>query len=216
MCRAHGWQRGTSTLFCPTRKKWGRPLTTTALMELADIVSNLTLQDLKWKGAKYTWSNNSCGPRRIMCKLDRILVNQAWISEFVDSEAIFLPTDVSDHSPTLLQSLHSPTGGRSFRFFNKWISHPEFMDIVQSTWSIRVLDKNGREPTPMFRVIQKLKALKGKLKVWSRNTYSQQKSAITQTKQHLQLIQQAIQVQPQDENLRKQEYTLRSHLAQLL
>lgn len=54
------------------------------------------------------------------------------------------------------------------------------------------------------------------MKAWSRATIDQQKEAITQTKHHLQLIQQAIQEQPQDENLHKQEYTLRSHLTQLL
>lgn len=83
------------------------------------------------------------------------------ISQFVDSEAIFLPTDVSDHSPALLQNWHHPTGGRSFKFFNKWIGHPDFMRIVQTAWNTRILDRNGRIPTPMFRVVQKLKLLKG-------------------------------------------------------
>lgn len=82
------------------------------------------------------------------------------------------------------------------------------MDIVASTWNMKVLDRSGRKPTPMFTIVQKLEALK------SRSLQVQHKSSITQLRQED--IQLNIQEDPRNANLHRQEQSLRAQLLLLL
>ncbi|XP_013679210.1 uncharacterized protein LOC106383683 [Brassica napus] len=56
------------------------------------------LLDLPYCGNSFTWSNNQ-GLSVISKKLDRILVNDLWLSSFPDSLGVFGDPGISDHSP---------------------------------------------------------------------------------------------------------------------
>lgn len=106
------------------------------MAEFNNCLMDTDLNDLKWWGHKYTWWNKQVGLGKIECKLNRVLVNGAWLSLFASSKTNFLLPSISDHSPSIT------TVGRSrgvmqkpFKFFDMWIEHPTFLDVVKEAWA---------------------------------------------------------------------------------
>lgn len=56
---------------------------------------------------------------------------------------------ISDHSPIIVRVKESlNTGRKAFSFFNLWVTHPRFKQIVKDGWSTRV------EGTAMYQLVQ--------------------------------------------------------------
>ncbi|XP_022765942.1 uncharacterized protein LOC111310811 [Durio zibethinus] len=92
-------------------------------------------------------------------KLDRGLINDIWLTQIPNSEVEFLLPEVSDHCPalikltTLRQSPQKPV-----MFFHFWVKHPEFLKLVEESWTVPVsgklmvvLQKKLKRPKPMLR-----------------------------------------------------------------
>lgn len=116
------------------------------------------LSDLKTLGLFYTWQKNN-PVYFIQRRLDRVLVNDLWLSTFPASSVTCLCHNTSDHTPLLvdLAKTHS-SKGKTFKFFNHWCNYPEFRPLVERIWSTPIMG------SPMFKVTQKLKLLKGELR----------------------------------------------------
>ncbi|XP_043697189.1 uncharacterized protein LOC122647969 [Telopea speciosissima] len=80
----------------------GDPVWIEAMDDFNSFIDGAGLLDLKWKGEALTWNNRQVGDARICCKLDRVLVNLAWMDVFRSSDAIFYPPGLSDHSPMVV------------------------------------------------------------------------------------------------------------------
>ncbi|XP_010054841.2 uncharacterized protein LOC104443197 [Eucalyptus grandis] len=91
------------------------------------------LDDLRFVGNRFTWAASS-GPNRKQRKIDRVVVNSAWNSTFSYSEASFLAPGVSDHSPMVVRILPTPNNRKPFKFFNFWMAHPNFFELVARVW----------------------------------------------------------------------------------
>ena len=59
------------------------------------------LEDLKFRGNWFTWSNK-CPSKPLSRKLDRVLINHSWTNYFPNADAEFTSPGVSDHSLLLL------------------------------------------------------------------------------------------------------------------
>ncbi|XP_043697266.1 uncharacterized protein LOC122648061 [Telopea speciosissima] len=93
------------------------------------------LGDFNWKGEAMTWNNRQSGDARICCKLDRVLVNLAWVDFFRSSEATFYPPGLSDHSLVVLAVLEEANfGPKPFRFFEAWIGKDGYDEMVREGW----------------------------------------------------------------------------------
>jgi hypothetical protein len=73
-----------------------------------------------------------------MAYLDRILVNQAWITTFPHSFTYSFPRTMSDHSPICLNNgisdiFHTP----SFKFEVYWLNQESFSDLEVKTRTIK-------------------------------------------------------------------------------
>ncbi|KAK4390427.1 hypothetical protein Sango_2106000 [Sesamum angolense] len=97
------------------------------------------------------------------CKLDRVLLNNDWLEAGLHYRAHFnLLGYLSDHSPGIVSIFDNPTPKpKSFRFFNMWADHLNFIPTVEERWRLNV------EGTPQFRLCRKLKALKSSLKAFN-------------------------------------------------
>lgn len=76
--------------------------------ELQYFCAYTMVRDLKFTGCFYTWSNKREDGELQMRKLDRVLVNGLWVSQFGDSKCIFQTLGSSDHSPSLVRIGDNP------------------------------------------------------------------------------------------------------------
>ncbi|XP_057770241.1 uncharacterized protein LOC130990060 [Salvia miltiorrhiza] len=92
-----------------------------------------------------------------------------------------LPRISSDHSPLVLQcKFATPTGKRRFKFLNMWVLHPDFQNMVATSWNYQV-DVN----CPIFRVMFKLRRLRGVIQSWNKMVFGNVDTAIQENQHNL-------------------------------
>ncbi|XP_026445244.1 uncharacterized protein LOC113345786 [Papaver somniferum] len=137
----------------------GREPRTSAINEFGDWIDDNDLFEDDFLGTKYTWANGQSGVRRILCKLDRAIINEAWLNKFENWWCKSLPREVSDHSTLIgfpfanLRPKRAP-----FRVQKMWFSHPDFLRMVSESWNAHV------SGSPAFIFPFKLKRLKAAMK----------------------------------------------------
>ncbi|XP_022880751.1 uncharacterized protein LOC111398023 [Olea europaea var. sylvestris] len=156
------------------------------------------VDDLKFDGCLYTWSNKHVSSP-ILKKLDRVLVNSKWEDEFQGSAATFLTTCVSDHSPMVVKLAELLRRKIPFRFFDYWIDHPDFLPLVAQVWGEAVVG------TSMFCLCSKLRRLKLALKYFNKEHFSDLPRRVTQARSDLEHVQYLIQQSPLDPSLHIKE-----------
>ncbi|KAL7179501.1 hypothetical protein ACSBR1_042822 [Camellia fascicularis] len=125
------------------------------------------LVDLSYGGCQFTWANKRSEGDYIATKIDRVLVNEAWLDAFPASLATFLPSGISDHSPAVVNLSGVVTSFKKpFKYFDFWADHENFGPVVSSVWHQYI------QGVPMFRVCQKLKNLKLVLKALNKKNFS--------------------------------------------
>ncbi|GJS41728.1 RNA-directed DNA polymerase, eukaryota, reverse transcriptase zinc-binding domain protein [Tanacetum coccineum] len=118
-----------------------------------------------WNALGHTWISLHMDKKfenpkfRTLKKLDRVMVNEAFMDKYQQAHGVFLPYMISDHSPIIVRI---PNGVQkrksSFRFSNFITDKEEVLPTVRSVWYKRF------EGHTIYRVVQKMKALKRKLK----------------------------------------------------
>ncbi|KAL2237180.1 UNVERIFIED_CONTAM: Retrovirus-related Pol polyprotein from type-2 retrotransposable element R2DM [Sesamum indicum] len=147
-------------------------------------------------GCYYTWySNKESNP--VWCKLVR--VNNEWLEADLHCGAHFNPpVCLSDHSPGIVTIFdHTPTKPKSFRFFNMWADHPDFLITVEQRWNLNV------EGTPQFSLCKRLKSLKGALRAFNTQHYSHISTRAKEADLVLQDAQNQLESNPGDVTLRE-------------
>lgn len=91
------------------------------MADLSDCLAESGVFDLTFRGCYFTWTNKSpTNPKAI--KLDRELINEAWLEKYPNSNAYFDASGSSDHSPCMI-SLGAETGIRKTRFLIRIFLH---------------------------------------------------------------------------------------------
>ncbi|KAF6158118.1 hypothetical protein GIB67_014912 [Kingdonia uniflora] len=111
-------------------KRGGRGVRWNASAEFQEFVNSSYLLEANSSGSEFTWCNGKMGNKRILCKLDRMLCNQAWSNLFSGWKYKVLAKSNSDHSPLFGWNLGivKPTN-IPFRFYNMWTSHDSFLQL---------------------------------------------------------------------------------------
>ncbi|XP_050938810.1 uncharacterized protein LOC127148657 [Cucumis melo] len=87
------------------------------------------------QGNWFTWTSKVHGSEMLR-RLDRVLVNDVWLSAWPTMLVNVLPWGISDHSPILFYpSFQLNSKVVSFRFFNHWVEDPSFIEVVARMWS---------------------------------------------------------------------------------
>ncbi|XP_057770894.1 uncharacterized protein LOC130990686 [Salvia miltiorrhiza] len=117
--------------------------------------------------------------------LDRALFSQGFASLWSNIVTHALPRLTSDHSPlVMICRADSVQGRRSFKFLNMWVSHPNFQDLVTSSWEQRV-DINCQ----IFRVMFKLRRLRSDLRNWNKTVFGNVDTQIEEGQRRLSVLQ---------------------------
>ncbi|XP_043697190.1 uncharacterized protein LOC122647970 [Telopea speciosissima] len=166
--------------------------------EFNSCIFNSGLADLKWRGEFFTWNNNQSGTRRICCKLDRVLVNSAWLDKLRFSEANFLCPEYPDHSPIALNILDNLNSGpKPFRFFDAWTHHKDYDEVVKRGW-LKAINVNLN---PFLRFAAKLKNVKSELKCWNKESIGDVFKNVKDAEHDLGRIQYDLSLYPLDDSL---------------
>ncbi|XP_074277442.1 uncharacterized protein LOC141601077 [Silene latifolia] len=134
---------------------------------MRSMMSGCNLHELKVTGSYYTWNNKHENDTKVYSRLDRVIVNDDWIISYPDSVALFLPEGLYDHCPCVITLTEKYMRKKSaFKYFNMWSMAANFSEVVKEGWNYDV------QGTPMFRVVNKLKGLKKKLKNLDKEQFS--------------------------------------------
>ncbi|KAL0285468.1 UNVERIFIED_CONTAM: hypothetical protein Sradi_7173200 [Sesamum radiatum] len=109
---------------------------------------------LPMQGERFTWHNCSRDSRSLWKRLDRLLVNDRWLTNWPSTTYASLTARTSDHSPLILRGDTTARAVGMFRFDNYLARSTEFTPSVQRVWQHRIVG------TAMYAVTRKLKALK--------------------------------------------------------
>lgn len=166
---------------------------------------DLGLSDLNYTGCHFSWSNGS-----VWSKLDRVLVNPHWSSLRSTAQVHFGNQGAfSDHSPVLVRLDPLVPGQRSFKFFNMWASHSDFLHTVSESWQNTVMG------SPMFSLCKKLKGLKCPLKQLNRLHFSHISERVSRAESDLDMLQSALHSDPSNPQLVQEDKKMRIQLINL-
>ncbi|XP_074282777.1 uncharacterized protein LOC141607320 [Silene latifolia] len=89
------------------------------------------LDDMHRMGSEFTWSNKQGSDTRTWARLDRVLVNPAWLTMFPASYALSMPPGPSGHSPLIMSLAPASPIKRRLSFLNAWQDHPNYQELIQ-------------------------------------------------------------------------------------
>ena len=148
--------------------------------KLEKIMQECDLVDIIPKNRRYTWNNRRLGRDNIMERLDRILVNTSFLSEFSTAHATILPYLASDHYPiSIVLEAHCPLGPLPFKYNSLWRSNPIVDQIVKTTWQHHIEGSLGL----IWEC--KLKNTKNALKKWVKQHYKEPENVKAELKNKL-------------------------------
>lgn len=149
------------------------------IADFNEVCQSLSVFDHQYTGSQFTWLNNH-QVDFIARKLDRVLINSAWLDVFATSTVEFLPPEVSDHCLGLVKlckEVFSPP--KPFKFFNFWVRHSEFLDLVKQSWEVPC------DGSPMKVLFDKLKRLKFPLRLFNKRYFGNISARVDQKRKEL-------------------------------
>ena len=72
-------------------ERTGKKTTLKPSLSLRDCMIHCQMEDLKFSGCFYTWTNKQRPEDRVYSKIDRAMVNIKWTDQYTNSEAFFYP-----------------------------------------------------------------------------------------------------------------------------
>ncbi|XP_074305957.1 uncharacterized protein LOC141641186 [Silene latifolia] len=85
-----------------SNEKIGKPVKDAEMIPFQDMLDICELQDMKTTGAFFTWTNKQPSETRVFSRIDRVVVNTAWVDLWPDYYAHFGPEGSFDHCPCII------------------------------------------------------------------------------------------------------------------
>ncbi|XP_026398577.1 uncharacterized protein LOC113294395 [Papaver somniferum] len=90
-----------NTFLTSEEKSGGRALNTRNMLEFNNCLDKCEIQQASKSGCEYSWSNCQHGAKRILCNLDREVINNLWVQKYTSWSYKVGLRIASDHSPLL-------------------------------------------------------------------------------------------------------------------
>ncbi|XP_042519136.1 uncharacterized protein LOC122092899 [Macadamia integrifolia] len=133
--------------------------------EFQAMIDAFLLLPISSTGKKFTWTNNR---RRghVAAVLDRSFCNEKWVDSFRNVRQRVLLSSVSDHALLLVISdIVSKPNNIPFRFHGFWMENENFLPVVDEAWKMQLIGDL------IYVLSEKLKRVKGVLKVWAHDSF---------------------------------------------
>ncbi|XP_026451527.1 uncharacterized protein LOC113351815 [Papaver somniferum] len=148
-----------NAITCAEEKIGGKTPNKRSMLDFNNCIDDCGLLQAPSSRIQHSCSNGQHGIKRILCILDRAMFNQLWFKDWGFKIGLRI---ASDHAPILGGCANIPKPRNfTYKFQKMWISHPNFMEIVQKSWSEPIIGD------PAFVFQTKLKRLKNILKKWN-------------------------------------------------
>lgn len=175
-------QLGDFNVVCRSSERLGN-FDVTVAAEFRQCLFDINMEELTTRGAWFTWTNRRGGAGANMSRLDRVVVNAGWLDAFPESEALVHAPGISDHCSLLVCVLHMVPCKKPFRFFNYWMKHHSFKELVGQSWN---------QPTTgsaMLKLSLKLRRLKPFLQELNTQCFSNISRRVIAARRHLEYVQ---------------------------
>lgn len=134
--------------------------------DFRDWIQDLGVVDWPLHDIKFTWRRNGS-----MSRLDRVLCCNNWLRQFPNLVLRGEKRHLSDHNPlVLLLDDRTDWGPKPFRCFDAWFFNPSFKKFIVSEW----------RGLPQMSIMNKMKAIKGPLRTWSKDHFGQMEKKISE------------------------------------
>ena len=162
--------------------------------DFKDCITTSHLGDVKYVGEVFTWFNKR--PQDpIYRKLDRILCNDKWFSEFPEAQGLIMNRSIMDHNPIILSiPVQVEVIRKCFQFFNYMLEWEGFKDMIATVWASPLYGN------PMAILCRKLQLVKTKIKEINRNSGNVHANVVA-ARAELQVIQKDLAGNPVNSNL---------------
>jgi len=97
------------------------------IQELSNFMEECEVLEMPSSGAFFTWTNKT-----IWSSIDRVFINNLGHEEFDYTLAKYLPQELSDHTPILIQFHVTPKPPPQLQFYDMWSTHNDFQAIISS------------------------------------------------------------------------------------
>ncbi|KAL0347999.1 UNVERIFIED_CONTAM: hypothetical protein Sangu_1027700 [Sesamum angustifolium] len=120
-----------------SEKQGGHPRPIWKMRRFREALSAVDLYDLGYEGDQFTWCNHHLEPDTIYERLDRACADPVWRSRFPSIVVCHIPTILSDHAVTLVDSENTPRPPwikhKPFWFEGAWVSPSDCEQIVRES-----------------------------------------------------------------------------------
>ncbi|KAF9592580.1 hypothetical protein IFM89_016031 [Coptis chinensis] len=141
----------------------GKSTISKSMHEFNNLINDLGLVDLGFKGPKFTWSNNRRIGDHVLERLDRAMASTEWIALFPHALVQTVANASSDHISLIInldnQEERNP---RPFKFFNMWLANDACKPVIEKAWNAITHD------LPDHNLIHKLHKTRTDLSVWNK------------------------------------------------
>lgn len=123
--------------------------------EFNSCMASSEIFDMSFRGCQFTWTNKSITNLKAR-KLDRALINEAWLEHYPDSYAYFDAPGTSDHSPCLIYLSNDLSMRKTrFVFFSMFTTHLDYASQIKDVWLADI-----QASSSMFDLYHRLKTAK--------------------------------------------------------
>ena len=103
--------------------------------EFQEALESCQLEDLRYKGYHFAWTNKRPGDANTKSRLDRVVATKGWIEKFQVSNVVHLLPHASDHLPIAIQvkkfKQKQHRADRGFKFEECWLLWDDYETRVQ-------------------------------------------------------------------------------------
>ncbi|XP_059278022.1 uncharacterized protein LOC132032416 [Lycium ferocissimum] len=146
----------------------GSPVTMVEMRKFMDCVDTCDMMEMTSSRTFYTWCNKQNGEAKVYSRIDRVLINNAWITRLPHSAVHYRSEGLYDHCPAVIRWQDNVRkNGRMFRYFNMWSSATDFKDRVEAGW------RTTKRGTKMFELVGKMNNLKSTLKQLNKEKFTE-------------------------------------------